>query len=304
MNPSVSFVIVGYHSCDALGPCLESIERHAGMPVETIVVDNASGDGTVEWLASAHPAVRVVANDANVGFTRAVNQGLALARGDALFVLNPDCELLPDALPRLVHALRNGRFVGAVAPALVDPRGRVARSCGRFPDLWTLACDHFGLASAFPQSPLFGRYKYGERTQGSLELVGWASGAALLLSRAAYREIGGLDEAIFMYMEEVDWCRRAVLSGFGIRYVPGARVVHVGQQSSRRVPGQTYLHNLRSRVYYFRKHHGPAAAWTARAILVASLAAKWIASHVGRERRDASAIYAAGIGAVREAAWR
>jgi len=304
MNPLVSIVIVGYHSKDALGPCLDSIERHAGAPCEVIVVDNSSDDGTVEWLASAHPAVRVVANAENAGFTRAVNQGLALARGDALFVLNPDCELLPDALPRLLDTLRTGRGVGAVAPALVDTHGRVARSCGRFPDLWTLLCDHFGLASAFPTSPLFGRYKYGERSQGSLELVGWASGAALLVSRRAYSEIGGLDERIFMYMEEVDWCRRAVLHGFGIRYVPGARIVHVGQLSSRRVPGQTYLHNLRSRVYYFRKHHGPAAAWTARAILLTSCATKWLASRLSRAPREASAIYAAGIGAMREAAWR
>ena len=305
MTAQLSVVIVSFHSRDALARCLDSIERDAGgMRVEVIVVDNASHDGTVEWLAAAHPAVRAVENADNAGFTRGVNQGLALARGEALFVLNPDCEVLPGAFTRLLAALTADPTVAAVAPALVDDRGQIARSCGRLPDLWTLLADHFGLASAFPASPLFGGYKYGGRAMRSLDRVGWASGAALLIRRNAFERVGGLDERIFMYMEEVDWCRRAAAVGLGIRYVPDAQVVHLGQQSSRRVLGLTYLHNLRSRVYYFRKHHGPVAALLAKGILASSLALKWLASRVSPARRETSAIYAAGLEAVRGMAWR
>lgn len=303
--PLVSIVIVSFHSRDELRPCIESIERHSGnVRTEVIVVDNASHDGTVEWLAAQHSNVRVVANADNVGFTRGVNQGLAEAKGDALFVLNPDCEIRPGTLELLLAALKTEPTLALAAPALVDAHGRIARSCGRFPSIWTLVTDHFGLASAFPGTELFGGYKYGGRDMNSLGLVGWASGAALMITRAAYEQLGGLDERIFMYMEEVDWCRRAGLAGLGVRYVPTATVLHVGQQSSRRAPRQSYLHNLRSRVYYFRKHHGPTAALAAKCILYSSLSLKWLASKLSPARREAAAIYAAGLQAVWVATWR
>ncbi len=300
----VSVVIVSFHSRDTLPACLDSIERNAGgVPFEVIVVDNASLDGTVEWLR-ARPHVRVIENPDNLGFTRGVNQGLQRARGDALFVLNPDCEILPATFERLLGALRAEPGVAAAAPALVDERGRVARSCGRFPSLWTLIAEHFGLARAIPGSAVFGGYKYGGRAMETLGFVGWASGAALMIARSAYERVGGLDERIFMYLEEVDWCRRAASAGLNVRYEPSARVVHVGQQSSRRVPHQIYLHNLRSRVYYFRKHHGPVAALAAKAILYVSLALKWLVSRLSPARREAAGLYASGLATVWGAAWR
>jgi GT2 family glycosyltransferase len=213
-------------------------------------------------------------------------------------VLNPDCEVAPDALEHLIAVAGSRPGTAAVAPALLDARSEVSRSCGRFPDLWTLCCDHLGLAQAFPESSLFGGYKYGGQSMETLDRVAWASGAALLIPRAVHRRIGGLDERIFMYMEEVDWCRRAAAVGLEVRYVPAAHVVHFGQQSSRQVPGQTYLHNLRSRVYYFRKHHGVLAAAVAKVILMASLLFKWCASQPSPARRATAQVYAAGLEAV------
>ena len=303
--PLVSIVIVSFHSRDELQACIESIECHSGsVRTEIIVVDNASQDGTVEWLARAHPRARVIENRDNAGFTRGVNQGLSVARGDTLFVLNPDCELRPGALELLLAALKAEPTLAFAAPALVDDRGRVARSCGRFPSVWTLIADHFGLAVAFPNSRWFGSYKYGGHDMNSLGRVDWASGAALMITRAGYARLGGLDEGIFMYMEEVDWCRRAARAGLGVRYVPTATVMHVGQQSSRHAPRLSYLHNLRSRVYYFRKHHGPSAALLAKVILYSSLALKWVASRLSPGRREASGVYAAGLQAVWMATWR
>jgi hypothetical protein len=296
VTPVVSVVIVSYRSREPLAGCLASLRAAAAaVPLEVIVVDNASGDGTPAWIAAAHPEVRCVANPDNRGFTRGVNQGAALATGEFLFVLNPDCEVGGEALRGLVAAARATPDLAAAAPMLVDGAGRVARSCGRFPNLWTLLCDHLGLAAWFAGSPLFGGYKYGGRPMESLDRVDWASGAALLIPRAVWNSVGGLDEGIFMYMEEVDWCRRAARAGLSVRFQPGARVVHFGQQSSRQVPGETYLHNLRSRVYYFRKHFGAAAAGVAKAILMLSLVLKWAASAASRAGRR---VYAAGLGAV------
>jgi len=299
-TPRVSVVIVSYRSRDTLVPCLDSLRAcAAAIPLEIVVVDNASQDGTVESIRDGYPEVRVIANPENVGFTRGVNQGLARAAGDFLFVLNPDCTVTSGALDHLLRALEESPRLAAAAPLLLDAGHHAARSCGRFPNLWTLVCDHLGLAQGFPRSRLFGGYKYGERAIETLDRVDWASGAALLIPRAAYREIGGLDEKIFMYMEEVDWCLRASRAGLGVRFVPDARITHVGQQSSRQVPGATYLHNLRSRVYYFRKHHGPLAAAVAKLILIASLALKWCAVAPKRKLSPEPArVYAAGLEAV------
>ena len=296
MSPRVSVVIVGYRSRAALEGCLESL-RACGevIPLQVVVVDNASGDGTVEFVRRVHPTVEVVANPDNRGFTRGVNQGLERARGDFLFVLNPDCLVTAEALERLVRALEQEPGLAAVAPMLLDGDRRPVRSCGRFPDLWTLFCDHLGLAQGFPDTPLFGRYKYGGRPLESLGPVDWASGAALLVPRSAHLAVGGLDERIFMYMEEVDWCLRAARAGLAVRYVPEARIVHLGQQSSRQAPGETYLHNLRSRVYYFRKHHGPLAATAAKAILLASLVLKWCTIAARRARGPSAGVYARGL---------
>ncbi len=305
MIPALSVVIVSYRSRAALERCIVSLaECRAELPLEVVVVDNASGDGTVEWLESAWPWVTVVANPDNAGFTRAVNQGVALARARRVLLLNPDCEVGAVALRWLVAALDTDESLAAVAPALLDGAGAVARSCGRFPDLWTLSCDHLGLARRFPDSRLFGGYKYGGLPPGALHTVGWASGAALLVRRSAWERVGGLDERIFMYMEEVDWCRRAWRAGYRVRFVPEARIVHVGQQSARQAPEASYLHNLRSRVYYFGKHHGPLAALAAKAILALSLALKWCVTAPRRARRPAASVYRAGLGAVWGAAWR
>jgi GT2 family glycosyltransferase len=174
VKPRVSVVIVSYRSREALEPCLESLVACAErIPLEVVVVDNASADGTVEWLRACHPATQVIANPDNRGFTRGVNQGLAAARGDFLFVLNPDCEVPPHALERLVGAAQSASDVAAAAPMLLHGDGHPARSCGRFPTLWTLVCDHLGLAKLAPETRWLGGYKYGERPIERLDRVDW-----------------------------------------------------------------------------------------------------------------------------------
>jgi GT2 family glycosyltransferase len=301
----LSVVIVSYESWAPVAACLESLSAcRERIPLEVVLVDNASTDGTVELVGRAHPWVEVIGNRENLGFTRGVNQGFARTSGDAVLILNPDCLVTADALERLLSALASDPRLAAVAPALLDVEGRITRSCGRFPDLWTLLCDHLRLIYMFPDSPLFGRYKYGGQPIEALDRVDWASGAAFLVARHAWQEIGGLDERIFMYMEEVDWFRRASRAGLSARYVPEARIVHYGQQSSRQAPVETYLHNLRSRVYYFRKHHGRLAALLAKGILGTSLVLKWLATLLRRRAPIEARMYAAGIGTVWTASWR
>jgi N-acetylglucosaminyl-diphospho-decaprenol L-rhamnosyltransferase len=300
MTPRVSVVIVSYRSRESLALCLPSLERcRARVPLEVIVVDNASGDGTAEWTRAQHGWVEVVASESNEGFARGVARGTRRARGDLLLVLNPDCEVSPEALERLLRESERHPRLAAVAPALRDGSGRPTRSCGRFPTLWSLVCDHLGLAGWLSRTALFGGYKYGERPAETLHVVDWASGAALLIPRAAWERVGDFDRDIFMYMEDVDWCRRAAALGLEVHHVPEAAFVHHGQRSASQVPHETYLHNLRARVHYFRKHHGSRAAGAARAILRTSLVAKWIVAALGGGRARAR-VYALGLSALQE----
>jgi hypothetical protein len=300
MTPAVSVIVVSYRSRDSLALCLPSLRACAArLPLEVIVVDNASGDGTVEWVRAQHPEVELIAGELNEGYGRAINRGASRARGRALLVLNPDCVVDPEGLEALLLELKTRPTLAALGPALLDEAGVQARSCGRFPTLWSLVCDHLGLAQALPRSAWFGGYKYGERTLETLDAVDWVSGAAMLIPRPAWERVGPFDPNIFMYMEEVEWCRRAAKLGLEVRYAPRARFVHYGQRSSVQAPGRTYLHNLRARVYYFRKHHGAVAATVARAVLIASLVAKWLVTRI-RGGADRARIYAQGLRAVWE----
>lgn len=297
--PVVSVVIVNLGSRDALHGCLESLRAAATeFPLEVIVVDPASDDGAREWLAAAYPEVCCASDLGPVDFTHGVNLGATLATGEFLFLLSPECEVSGPALRRLVGAGRSLPDLAAVAPMLVNGAARVTRSCGRFPDSWTLFCDHSGLAARFPGSPWFGRHQYGGRPMESLDRVDWASGAALLIPRTAWLAVGGLDERIFTYWEEVDWCRRAARQGLRVHFQPQARIVHRERRASRPAPGEAYLHALRSRVGYFRKHGGAAAAAVAKGILLLSLALQWAASLAGRAGKAGARTYAAGVEAV------
>jgi len=298
----VSVVIVSYRSRESLAQCLPSLAAcREKILLEVIVVDNASGDDTVAWIRAQHPWVRVVENLRNEGYACGVDRGVEHATGQVLLVLNPDCVVPRHGLERLVGALEADSRLAAVAPALLDDTGQVARSCGRFPTLWSLICDHLGPVSLLPNTALFGGYKYGGRPMEALRDVDWASGAALLIRRSAWDQIGELDRNIFMYMEEVEWCKRAAARGYAVRYVPYARFVHYGQRSSCQVPTRTYLHNLRARVYYFRKHHGRWAAEGARWILIVSLIAKWLVTAL-RGGLERARVYALGLRAVWEPA--
>jgi GT2 family glycosyltransferase len=298
----ISVVIVSDCSRPVLDRCLGSL-REAGdrVSLEVLVVEPASRSEQAAWLAEQYPDVQRIADAADRGFAAALNQGLARAGGDYLLLLSPGCLVGAEALEYLMRALQRRPRAGAAAPMLLDADHRIERSCGRFPDFWTLLCEHLGWARRFPDSRLFGRSHYGGQSPGCLDQVEWASAAALLLSRSAYQKVGGLDDNLFGCLEEVDWCRRAARSGFAAYYVPQARLIRSDTESLPEAPRETYMQQLRSRVSYFRKHHGVAAAWAAKVILMASLMLECVGSAVRSAERPASRTFAAGLEAVWQA---
>ena len=243
--------------------CLGSIERCAPphIPHEIIVVDNASSDGTIAALRERFPAVRLVANEENVGFPRANNQALPLVRGEYLFFLNPDSELQPGTLERLVAELEAVPGRAAVGPRVRKPSEFASRTCARrLPTLWTELCDLLWLDRIFLRSAVFAWKYYGSWDRATDRDVECLLGAAMLCRTGQVRALGGFDESVPLYLDDMDLCRR--LGDLGrLHYVSGVEVLHQYSVSTRKQ--QTPLIKrlgLQATYLYFHKHKGGAYA--------------------------------------------
>lgn len=290
----LSIIIVSWNTRDLLRRCLQSIEANKGeTAVEIIVVDNASHDGTPDMLRAEFPQVQLIESGANLGFSAGNNVGLAAAQGDYLLLLNPDTEIVGDALQRLIATLAENPFAGVVAPRLHYGDGSPQITRHRFPLLWTLATASTPLAPLF--APLLNRFYYQTNHNKGLgfdnlpapihsgdamdsrhsQPTDWLTGAALLLKREVYQRVGGFDEQFFMYFEETDWQRRIKAAGWTILYDPAALIIHHEAQSSGQVGGKRDFIFNRSRLRYAAKWHGNRAAALLRGWLILLYALEW-----------------------------
>ena len=268
--PDLSVVIVNWNVCDLLRACLASLTQPKDeiAKLEIIVVDNASSDGSVEMVRAEFPQVTLIANRDNRGFTGGNNQGLAAARGRYVMLLNPDTEVLGDALPTLVNHMDAHPDVGLLGPQLFFPAGQVQSSRRRFPTLGTLFTESTWLESVAPSS-LLDRFYVLDQPDNSVLDVDWVTGAAMLVRPEMVQQVGGLDEGFFMSSEELDWCRRIKAAGWRVVYHPDAHIVHhVGQSSEQEVPAR-HINFQRSKVRYTRKYHGRRSALVLRLYLLA-----------------------------------
>ncbi len=273
----VSILLVTYNSLSVIPACIDSIRRGAAdVEHEIIAVDNASSDGTAEWLRG-QPDIRLIANRRNEGFARAANAAAEAASGELLFLLNPDCRLQPGCLWSIYDFMRDRPWVGACGPKLISPNGELIRSCRTFPSLWTVFCEAFGLAQAFPNSRIFAGYYLGGWDYSDARRVDWLSGAALAIRRDIFHRLGGLDEQFFIYAEDLDFLYRLRAAGWECWYLPQAEVVHEGGASWRGLELHRAMWAHWSLWLYFRKHRGWAYAGLARALTAAGAAARWAA---------------------------
>ncbi|MFN2286093.1 MAG: glycosyltransferase family 2 protein [Anaerolineae bacterium] len=294
MSAVLSVIIVNWNVRDLLQRALTSVYASWDnrMGLEVIVVDNASHDDSVAMLRTTFPDVQVIANTENRGFTGGNNQGLAAATGEYLLLLNPDTEIIADALPRMVDYIRAHPDVGMVGPQLLNPDGSVQSSRRHFPSLPVLFLESTWLEKLTPRKLL--RHYYAQaQPDDAIQDVDWITGAAMLARREAFAQVGGMDEGFFMYSEELDWCRRIRDTGWRIVYFPEARIVHHEGKSSEQVVPARHIYFQSSKVRYTRKYHGSAIAEILRIWLLAQYVwqigvegAKWLIGH-RREMRAA-----------------
>jgi GT2 family glycosyltransferase len=286
MSPDITAVIVNFNAGAELEVCLQSIEvAMHGRSWETIVVDNASTDGSDAIVAQFTPQARLLRNPANIGFGRAVNQGLAIARAPLVLVINPDCQLGAGALEPLEAALAVHPSCAIVGPKILDPDGAVQGSARGDPDMLT---GIFGRTSALQRRlPGLGvskrnvvnvEYEPGTRNRepGTVDApsVDWVSGACMLARTDMLRSVGGFDERYFLYWEDADLCRRLRDRGHDIRYVPDAVAIHRVGQSSRTAPAASIRAFHESAYLYYATHVAPGLLSPRRLLARALLSAR------------------------------
>jgi len=253
----LSVVTVNYRSLDPLFECLASVPAAApGLTVETVVVDNEVGSGARAALAARFQDVRVIENTDNVGYARAVNQGIRATTGEFVLVLNPDCELHAGSVRTLIDHMRTHPQTAIAGPRILNPDGTLEFSARTFPNQMTFLFNRYSLFTRlFPGNPYSRRYLMSDWGHDSVRSVDWLAGACLMVRRAAIDRVGPMDEAFFMFNEDVDWCRRMHLAGFGVVFVPDAVIVHRVGASRKKVAARVIYERHRGMIHYFHKHH-------------------------------------------------
>jgi hypothetical protein len=275
-EPQVSAVIVSFNTREDLLRCLGSLAANVTLPLETIVVDNASADGSVEAVRARFPRVELIANAANAGFARANNQGLERARAPLLLVLNGDAEVQPGAVEAMVAVLARRPDVGIVGPRTVGSDGGPQVSFGpRLSILNELAQRQLvrGVRAGWP--PALRRAQAISSRPGE---PAWVSGSCMLARREALEAVGYFDEAFFLYEEDVDLCLRVRRAGFKVAFVPEALVVHHLGRSMATDPERARFEYHRSHLLLYRKHKHPPAVALLRWQLLVRSAAGWLAA--------------------------
>jgi GT2 family glycosyltransferase len=273
--PRVSIVIVNWKTPKLLAQCLQTIKLDPQSDgFEIWVVDNASNDGSVEMLRADFPYVKVIANTVNTGFSKGCNQAIPLTTGQYVLLLNPDTEVKDRAIAKMADFLETHRDCGAVGPKVLNTDGTLQLACRRaFPDPAAAFYRVTYLSRLFPNNQTLARYNYSFANENELLEVDALSGSCMMVRREVVEKIGLLDEDIFMFGEDIDWCWRIKQAKWKVYYYPEATVVHVHGAASRFRPiGATI--DLHKGMYVFYKKHLAQKYWAPFNLLV--YAAIWL----------------------------
>ena len=273
----LSIVIVNWNTRDMLRNCLASIPRQTDMQAEVIVIDNASEDGSAAMVAAEFPEARLICNSANLGFATATNQGLRVASGRYLLLLNSDTLVLGSVLADSVRYMDANSDVGMMGCKVLNEDGTTQMTCSRFPSFLNLLLQTCGL-NRLERPRWLQRYQMLDWARDDEREVEVISGCYLIARRAVITQIGLLDESFFLYGEETDWCRRCADAGWKLVFAPVGSIIHLGSGSSRKLNYKRDLMLSEGTVRLHRKHGGrPAAAsvWLLLLLFNLSRSAYW-----------------------------
>lgn len=283
MVPDLGIVIVNWNTREHLRRCLETVVASRDFErCRVVVVDNASDDGSVDMARRQYPQVEVIVNNANIGYPRANNVGLRhlgfRAVGDVAasapryaLLLNPDTELPRNALARMVQFMDSRPEIGVAGPKLLLGDGSLDRACRRgFPTPMVSFYHYSGLARLFPKNSRFGRYNMTFADENAELEVDSVVGAYMQVRRTAIERVGLLDEAFFMYGEDIDWAFRIKAAGYKVWYYPAVTVRHYKRAASSQSP-KAQFEFWRAMLIFYRKHFRRTTIFPVHLLILSAL---------------------------------
>lgn len=254
-DSKVSITICSWNTKDDLHACLESLHQvRDEAPVETIVFDNNSADGSADMVEREFPWVRLVRSDRNLGFTGGQNAMLAMRSAPDALLLNSDTIVHPCAIKLLAEYADQHPEAGIIGPRLLNSDGSLQLSCRRFPNPIAALFRNTPLGKLFPNNRFTRTYLMTDFKHDKTSEVDWVSGAALYASKEFIDKAGLLDPEYFMFSEDVDWCYRCWEAGFKVVYLPDAVITHAIGRSTDKAPNRMIGGFHRSLFRFYRKN--------------------------------------------------
>ena len=278
----LSVIIVNWNTKKLLFDCLSSIYKITrGIEFEVVVVDNGSTDDSTFMVKSKFPQVKLILNKSNLGFTKANNQGIKSAKGEYILLLNSDTYLIENSLQKLVRKAHELQYrgstpkgvgplkseFGALGPQLLNENRSIQQSAGFFPHLpqvfWWMS-----FIDDLPGGIFLKPYHVDHDSFYQKDhQVDWVTAAAILVPREVIVKVGMLDEKIFMYGEEVDWCYRIKRQGYKVYFSPATKIIHIGRGSSGQISKNAILGEYQGLIYFYKKHKNRLSLQIARLLL-------------------------------------
>ena len=306
-QPDISVVTASYNTREITDKCLKYLGRaveHAkreGYEVEVIVVDNGSKDGSAEMIAKKYPWVKLAVSKVNTGFSGGNNIGMKRSRGKYILLLNLDAFVKKETLVECLEYMEGKGRCDVMGVRLLNKDGSLQATAGYLPTpvntlQWLLGLD---VVDEYPVVWRLAGKAIHPRNSGFFvreREVGWIMGAFMFMKREVYEKTGGFDEKIFMYMEEVEWCKRMKDKGFSIRYVPRMTVTHLGQASSGFDLRKPLIREMEVLPYYLAKHY-PEWVGVIKLAMKAGVGLRWLAFGILGQKKRAD-IYREMLGAI------
>ncbi|NEN24861.1 glycosyltransferase [Cryomorpha ignava] len=260
----LTVVIVNYNVSYFLEQCLHSVLRASeNMDCEVFVVDNDSVDGSVEMVRQKFPWVKLIANKENLGFSKANNQAMKIASGRYVLLLNPDTLVEEDTFVKSVEFMDSHPDAGGLGVKMIDGKGRFLPESKRgLPTPAVAFYKIFGLSALFPKSKVFGQYHLGYLDKDEIHEIPILSGAFILMRKETLDKVGLLDEAFFMYGEDIDLSYRIVLGGYKNYYFPDTRIIHYKGESTKKSSVNYVFVFYRAMLIFANKHFSARLAKT------------------------------------------
>lgn len=278
----LSIIIVNYNVKAFLQNCLLSIQKATeNISTEIIVIDNASDDGSVEIIKKNFPHINLIESKENLGFSKANNLGLKIAKGKYICLINPDTIVEENTFVEMIRFMESNPEVGLAGCKILNPDGTFQLACRRsFPTPWVAFTKIVGLSKLFPKSKLFARYNLTYLDENISYEVDAISGSFMFLRKDVYDKIGGLDETFFMYGEDLDYCFRVKKAGYKVYYVHSTKIIHFKGESTKRSNIDELKHFYDAMRLFVRKHF--SSSWIVETLLRLAINGRSFLAFVGK----------------------